>query len=147
PAHWEDAGRPTSETSTDSEATANAATSVRSDVCGVDFHAHRLRDHLDGQDEPSPLAFAREPADHALERAMDDFHTITLADERRGIELHMALDERPDAVDFVRGPGYQLAAERDAAGDRRAPLDVQQVGRIEQRKAVAGKQGPVNRLP
>jgi hypothetical protein len=120
--------------------------SVRADVCSVYFNTHRLRDHLDGQDEPRAVAFAHEATGDAFEGTMDHLDGIAFLDEGYGVELELALDESSDPVNLVLRQRCQFAAERDNSGHQRAALNAHVVVGIESSEAITGKERPVDGL-
>src|SRR5207249_11059729 len=63
-----------------------------------------------------------------------------------GIELQVAADEQPDAVELVLGNRRRLTLDRHDVDDARALQHRQRIVGIELREAVAGEQRPVDLL-
>src|SRR5262245_49775241 len=65
----------------------------------INFDRHGLSDQIDGEHEAGVVRILpRQPADHAFERAVDDFHHHPFANQRARIVLQLAADEQPNAV-------------------------------------------------
>src|SRR5687767_7816778 len=100
-------------TSGDTRFTFPIFTSVGFHIGGVDFHADRLADQIDRQDQPRLVVLARQPAHHTLERAVRHLHQHALADQGARVVGQIALEQLPDGVDLVLGDGRRLAVDRD----------------------------------
>src|SRR5262245_22421785 len=90
--------------------------------------------------------FTNQTTDDAFEGTVDDFHHHAFTDHRTRVIRELAFDERANAVDFVLGNRRGLPFEGNDADDAGALQDRQSLTRVETRKAVAGKQRPVDLL-
>src|SRR5262245_45583182 len=113
----------------------------------VDFDRDRLADEIHGQHEAGAMrVLPHQPADDALQRAVNHFDHHAFADHRAWIVLELAADEQPDAVQLEFGNRRRLSLERHDVDDAGALENGKRVGWIEPREAVAGKQRPVDLL-
>src|SRR5262245_26428111 len=85
-------------------ATANGDRSSTDPIfISVDFHVRRfdddtdrLPDEIDREHEVRAMrVLPQQPSDHPAQRTMNHLHHHPLANERAGIELHLAADEEP----------------------------------------------------
>ena len=81
-----------------------------------------------------------------LQRTVDDLDHLPFLNQRAGIVLQLAADQQADALDFDLGNRRRLAFERHDVDDAGALQHRQRIVGIEARKAVAGKQRPVDLL-
>src|SRR5215475_8206075 len=75
--------------------------SVRFDVCSVDFHADGLADQIYRKNQPRlRRVFSNEPSHDALERAVGDFNHHALMNHRARVILQLTADKETDAVEL-----------------------------------------------
>src|SRR5688572_16743915 len=119
---------------------------VRSHIRRIDFDADRLADEIHRQHQTRVRSLAHQPPDHPLQRTVRHFHHHPLTDQGTRIELQVALDQPPDAVDLVLGDGNDLAVERHDADHAGAGQDRKTLRRMNARETVARKERPVDLL-
>src|SRR6185436_17672752 len=121
--------------------------SVRLHVRRVNFDADRLADQVHRQDKPRlRRILPHQPPDDALERTVRDFDHHALVNHRAGIELQLAANQQPDALQFVFGDRRRPALEGHDVHHDGALENRQRVFGIELGEAVAGEERPVDLL-
>src|SRR4051812_46172581 len=120
--------------------------SSRLHIRRIHFDADAPPDEIDRQDETRLRSLPRQAPDNAFERAMRDFDERAGLDRRARIEGQRALDQGPDALDFVIRHGRRLAVERHDRHDATALQDGESRRRIEPREDIAGEQGHLDPL-
>src|ERR1700724_1935125 len=124
-----------------------AQLSVWLHVRRVDVDRHGLADQVHGQHKARVrCVLPQQPADHAAQRPVDDFHHHPLVNHRARVILQLAADQDPDALELVLGNRRGLPLERHDVDDAGALQDGQGVDWIKADEAVAWKERPVDLL-
>jgi|SRR2546425_715422 len=118
---------------------------VRLYISRIHLDADRLTNQVHRQDKTGfGGVLSHEAADDAAQRAVHDFHHRPFANHWTRVVLQLAPDEQANAVDLVVRNRRRLPLERHDVHHAGALEDRQRIDRLEPRKTVAGKQGPID---